>query len=115
VGTRDEETGQDAGPPHAGPDVMTTGPARNLVLVAASAGGLEPLRTQLAGLPANLPERLMRRDVISYECVAGHRWSPQALLEEQTDAVERARGTLRRWRPPARHAAARCARRRPAG
>ncbi len=30
------------------------------------------------------------RNVVSYECLAGHRWSPQALLEEQTDAVERA-------------------------
>jgi two-component system, chemotaxis family, protein-glutamate methylesterase/glutaminase len=30
------------------------------------------------------------RSVVSYDCPAGHRWSPQALLEEQTDAVERA-------------------------
>jgi len=30
------------------------------------------------------------KNVVSYDCLAGHRWSPQALLEEQTDAVERA-------------------------
>jgi len=29
-------------------------------------------------------------NVVSYGCAAGHRWSPQALLEQQTDAVERA-------------------------
>jgi two-component system chemotaxis response regulator CheB len=27
---------------------------------------------------------------LSYGCAAGHRWSPQALLEQQTDAVQRA-------------------------
>ena len=30
------------------------------------------------------------KNVVSYDCLAGHRWSPQALLVEQTDAVERA-------------------------
>jgi len=29
-------------------------------------------------------------NVVTYGCATGHRWSPQALLEQQTDAVERA-------------------------
>jgi two-component system chemotaxis response regulator CheB len=32
----------------------------------------------------------MEGNVVSYGCATGHRWSPQALLEQQTDAVERA-------------------------
>jgi two-component system chemotaxis response regulator CheB len=34
---------------------MATIPGRDIVVVAASAGGLEPLRVMLAGLPADLP------------------------------------------------------------
>jgi len=38
---------------------MATSHGRDIVVVAASAGGLEPLRTLLAGLPADLPAAVL--------------------------------------------------------
>jgi hypothetical protein len=94
---------------------MTVLRGRDIVTVAASAGGLEPLRTLLEALPADLhasvlvvlhipatggrtlPRILDRAGVLpaaaaadNYDCLVGHRWSPESLLEEQTSTVERA-------------------------
>jgi len=81
---------------HAG--AATAGPAPELEAEVRSLLAGDPLRSALAREYGDLtcPDcggplyHVKDRTVISYDCAAGHRWSPQALLEEQTDAVERA-------------------------
>lgn len=55
---------------------MTALRRRDIVTVAASAGGLEPLRTMLAGLPADLPASVL---VVLHIPVTGGRALPRIL------------------------------------
>jgi two-component system chemotaxis response regulator CheB len=51
-------------------------PGRDLVVVAASAGGLQPLRTMLAALPANLPAAVL---IVLHVPATGGRTLPRIL------------------------------------
>ena len=55
---------------------MATSCGRDIVVVAASAGGLEPLRTLLAGLPADLPAAVL---VVLHVPATGGRTLPRVL------------------------------------
>lgn len=81
-------------------------PSRDIVVVAASAGGLQPLRTMLGGLPADLPAALF---IVLHIPATGGRILPQILDRSgplpAASAVDRER--IQRGRvyvaPPDRH------------
>ncbi|MBV9448715.1 MAG: chemotaxis protein CheB [Streptosporangiaceae bacterium] len=85
---------------------MATIPGRDIVVVAASAGGLEPLRTVLGGLPADLPASV---HIVLHMSATGGRALPHILDRAGPLSAESARDgePLRHGRvyvaPPDRH------------